>query len=325
MKKTILFCFLFGCVLSINAQQMELVQLQDVQIRFASGKEAQVFLKTEDAFLLNLSPFDRSARLKTNKNVNHAGFLQFITKQTMNWDSGEKDKINAIVKRIITSASGYNLLFPSEIVFVKTTGKEEGNAAYCRSANVVVLPARFTALPADRLYRLVFHELFHVFSRNNPEIQEKLYEIVSYKKCRELKIPEDLFNRKITNPDAVQNNYFFSAGINGNTYTLMPILLASSNYDQKKGGEFFDYLELYFIAVTESGNNMVPMLENGKYILFTLEQVPGYLDLVGKNTDYIIHPEEIMADNFVFLLNNARNLPNMEILEKMRKVLQVYL
>ena len=102
----------------------------------------------------------------------------------------------------------------------------------------------------------------------------------------------------------------------------MPILLASSEYDERKGGEFFDYLGLYFIAVTDNGNVTVPLIENNRFIIFTVNQVPDYLRLVGRNTDYIIHPEEILASNFLFLINKTGNLPNMEIIEKMMIILK---
>jgi hypothetical protein len=102
----------------------------------------------------------------------------------------------------------------------------------------------------------------------------------------------------------------------------MPILLASSDYDEQKRGEFFDYMGLYFIAVTGNGNNMVPLIENSRYCIFTLNQVQDYIRLVGRNTNYIIHPEEILADNFVFLINKTEDLPDMVILEKMSIILK---
>ena len=32
------------------------------------------------------------------------------------------------------------------------------------------------------------------------------------------------------------------------------------------------------------------------------EKEPAFLDKIGKNTNYIIHPDEILADNFVRLV-----------------------
>jgi hypothetical protein len=42
---------------------------------------------------------------------------------------------------------------------------------------------------------------------------------------------------------------------------------------------------------------------------------------VGRNTQYIIHPEEIMADNFAELVMQDRSVPTPEILQKMLAVL----
>jgi hypothetical protein len=42
---------------------------------------------------------------------------------------------------------------------------------------------------------------------------------------------------------------------------------------------------------------------------------------IGRNTEYIIHPEEILADNFVLLVNGAK-APSPEILQKLDAVLR---
>jgi hypothetical protein len=57
-------------------------------------------------------------------------------------------------------------------------------------------------------------------------------------------------------------------------------------------------------------------------VLFEPSQVPGFSEQVGQNTKYIIHPEEILADNFVFLLNGRINLPSPRVVESMGRILQ---
>jgi hypothetical protein len=289
MKKINIICVVFiiiGCTTFNKKGTYDL--LSNTQIIFASADVAKDYLKIEDVFLLNLSPFDRSARLKTSREIGKTEFLDFISAQTRDWNKNEKEKINDIMYQISFAFSEYNLSFPDEIIFVKTIGLEEGNAAYCRGNNIIVLPIDLINLPTARLFNLIIHELFHIYSRNNLEIQEILYNMLSFKRTNELLLPDELFQKKITNPDAAVNNYYFSSKINGNNYDLMPILLASSNYDEQKGGRFFDYLELYFIAVTYNGHNMVPFIENNRYFLFTLNQIPNYFELIGRNTDYII-------------------------------------
>ncbi len=46
--------------------------------------------------------------------------------------------------------------------------------------------------------------------------------------------------------------------------------------------------------------------------------------LIGNNTHYIIHPEEILADNFVFWmtdLENAEKLATPDIIKKMNDII----
>jgi len=296
---------------------------RNVNVVFASATEGKKILTKEDSFLLGLSVFDRSARLQTSKEVNLKEFKTFIAEQTLDWTATDKEKINNAMIRINLAFSEYSLSFPKEIILIKTTGREEGGAAYCRDNNVIVLPLNIiNNYSKDRLYDLILHELFHIFTRNNKNTQEALYAVLSFKKSNDLRLPNDLFQKKITNPDAVLNNYYFSAKVNGNEYKLMPILLSSSNYDERRGGKFFDYLKLYFIAVKEDTDATVPLTENDELVLFTPNQVPDYSNLIGKNTDYIIHPEEVLADNFVFLINKTKRLPNMEIVEKMSVLLK---
>ena len=50
--------------------------------------------------------------------------------------------------------------------------------------------------------------------------------------------------------------------------------------------------------------------------------MPGFAEQVGTNTDYIIHPEEILADNFVFLINGRVDLPSQRVVQEMGRILQ---
>jgi hypothetical protein len=243
MKKTGIIIAFFILLVYIKIDNIRADDLlTNTQFVFATAAVSKNHLRTEDVFIRNLSSFDRAARLKTSREININEHLDFISNQTRDWNNNEREKINNILQHVNLALSEYNLSFPKEIIFVKTTGLEEGNAAYCRGNNIIVLPINIINLPIDRLYNLIIHELFHIYSRNNIRTQELLYNILFFKKCNELQLPDNIFQWKITNPDAEANNYYFSSSINGNNYDLMPILLASSNYDEQKGGEFFDYL-----------------------------------------------------------------------------------
>ena len=52
---------------------------------------------------------------------------------------------------------------------------------------------------------------------------------------------------------------------------------------------------------------------DGQPVLHTPAEIAGYIEKIGQNTQYIIHPEEILADNFTLAIEPKENLPNPEI------------
>ena len=55
-------------------------------------------------------------------------------------------------------------------------------------------------------------------------------------------------------------------------------------------------------------------------LLLDAAGVSGFFEQVGKNTQYILHPDEILADNFVQLLDHSTNLVTPRIPQQMDQV-----
>lgn len=165
------------------------------------------------------------------------------------------------------------------------------------------------------LKRTIAHELFHILSRENPALREKLYASIGFTKCAEVEFPSELGSRRITNPDAPRNDHAIGVRIRGEEVRAVPILFSkAAKYDVDSDGEFFNYLQLSFIQV--------PGTSAAQPVLATPQEVSGFFEQVGRNTNYIIHPEEILADNFALLILDEHNVPSPEILEKMRRILE---
>jgi hypothetical protein len=49
--------------------------------------------------------------------------------------------------------------------------------------------------------------------------------------------------------------------------------------------------------------------------------VEGFFEQIGRNTDYIIHPEETLANNFVYLMMAKEDLKNPDIPKNIEVVL----
>jgi len=56
--------------------------------------------------------------------------------------------------------------------------------------------------------------------------------------------------------------------------------------------------------------------------LIAYANVEGFYEKIGRNTQYIIHPEEILADNFVFLVHNNENVATPELLKSMKAIFE---
>src|ERR1051326_4385906 len=281
---------------------------------FASSAEAAEILGQRDEFIQRLSPFDRAARMKTDKSVSEEEFLKFVKANAAEWTGAEQKRIGTAIAALRPALDQLPVAFPKRIIFVKTTGLEEGRAFYTRDTAIMMPETETTSASEELLRKTIAHELFHILSRTNPELREKLYQLIGFSSCREIDFPDELKARKITNPDAPRNDHAIRVRANGKEVSVVPILFSSvPNYDPVRGGEFFNYLQLGFLQLSKDS------MARGE--ILTPQQLSGFFEQVGRNTNYIIHPEEILAENFALLMIGKRDVPSPDILEKMRRAL----
>jgi len=291
-----------------------------IEISFLNREAGADFLGEPDDFVKALSLFDRASRLQVGRVVGQAEFLKHVRAQVLDWEKAEYEKINALLKKLWPRMTGLKLPWPRTIHLIKTTGREEGNAAYTRR-NAVILPAGKLKQKNEKLERLLVHELFHVLSRANPELSTRLYWIIGYEPVPPLKFPAELLSRKLTNPDAPFSRHAIEVEHDGRKVKVAPILYArTEKYDEKQGGAFFRYLVFRLLALDVEDLAKAKRDADGKLTLLKPEEAKGFQEKIGRNTRYVIHPEETMADNFVFLVLGKKDLPNPEIVQAMKKV-----
>ncbi|MGA8220872.1 MAG: hypothetical protein WB780_04400 [Candidatus Acidiferrales bacterium] len=290
-------------------------------ISFATVEQGRAVLTNRDDFVSRLSPFDRAARMKTDLDVTEQEYLAFVAKNVLEWTPEGRDAVQSAFDGLTAKLSGLNLPFPKTILFIKTTGDEEGHAEYTR-ANAIILPQN--ALAANRrsaLQGTIAHELFHVLSRNAPDLRERAYAVIGFQPCGEVPFPPALAARKITNPDAPMNDHCIRVESDRTSIWVVPILFSKSNhYNRAKGGEFFDYLDFEFLVVEKSGSHAT--YDPSKITLLKVGHIQGFYEQVGRNTDYIIHPEEILADNFEYLLIGKADLPSPDVQRRLAAALR---
>ena len=295
------------------------------ELRFASRDDGARLLAARDEFVGCLSEFDRAARTGLQPPVSDDAYLAFTAAQALDWTPEEVQTLRVLMERVSGRIRGWRLPLPPTVTLVKTTGKEEGGALYTRGA-AIFLPEEFVrGLGSESRENVLIHELFHVLSRNAPDLQRRLYQIVGFQIGGDLDLPPALARRKITNPDAPRVNCYLPIEKEGRTLQLAPLLLAkSAEYDTARGGGVFAYLTLRLVEASPEGGRWICAPEGGEPRLHEIDSVPEYQEKIGRNTDYIIHPEEVLADNFVLLATGVdpQKLPTPRILEEMRAVLE---
>ena len=296
-----------------------------VSFTFASVNEGKEILTARDDFVKRLSRFDRSARLKTAKDISEDTYLRFVGDSVQEWSADEKSLVSSAFSSLQTRINELSLPWPEVIYLVKTTGNEEGHAAYTRS-NAIVLPSVMLVQENRALInKILVHELFHILTRNNHELKEQLYAAIGFHYCGEIAYPSNIRQTKLTNPDAPKNNYCILLRVDGIPVWAIPMLYSPTpEYDENRGGDFFDYLKFEFLLLqtTKITDPMTATYDDQHIRLVGPDDVSGFYEQVGRNTDYIIHPEEILADNFALLVLGSEKFPSPQVIGDIREVLE---
>ena len=289
--------------------------------RFASPTGGRQILTADDAFTASLSRFDLQCRLKTDKDVTLADWKAYVAQQVRPWQADEAAKLAEAAGRVRSRLEKYRLPLPPVISLVRTTGEEESEAAYTRG-DAIVLPTKVMNYPATQLDRLLLHELFHILSRHDGALRSRLYGIIGFEICEPIELPKSLAPRRITNPDAPLIDCVVTlTAADGRTHTGAPVLYAARDYDSQRGGSLFQSLVFRLLLVEKRSGRWQPLLKSGEPVVINVRHEVAYLDKIGKNTNYVIHPDEILADNFVRLVMEDADVPTPRIIEEMRAVL----
>lgn len=287
------------------------------EIEFASIEAGRVALGARDQFVRQLSPFDRAARLEFAADVAEAEYLEFAVAAAREWTPDERARLTAAFAAIEPQLEELLPELGAPILLVKTSGAEEGGAGYT-CANAVMLPN--VVQDEQALQRLLAHEIFHVASRNNPELKRALYRTIGFELCGEVELPPRLAARKMTNPDAPVNEDCIRLTVDGESVWGMPILLSREpRFDPAAGRPFFGYLTLSILLVDRADPAAArPLLRDGAPMLVPFNRVEGFFEQVGNNTNYTIHAEEILASNFELLVLGEQNVQSPVVVERMR-------
>jgi len=288
---------------------------------FATAAEGRAVLETEDDFLTSLSPFDRAVRLASAEPVSAEAFRARVGDGADEWTDSERERVARALAAIAPRLVPYRLPFPARVLLVKTARGTEGNAAFTRGP-AIFLPGRMLRDGGDSVERLLVHELFHVLSRAAPGLRERLYAAIGFVRCGEPVLPPSLAARRITNPDAPSNAHCIRVTHGGAPVWGVPILFSESDSVDPGGRGLFAAMRSKLLLVERRDDAPPVALADGDRVtMIDFEAAEGFFDQVGRNTGYLIHPEEILADNFVLVVLGGQ-IRTPAVTDRLRRLLE---
>ena len=298
------------------------VQLTETAtVRFATRQEGIDILTAEDDFSRQLTRFDLQVRLQTNESTSIYAWRKSVADEVLDWTAEDQKNVLPALKALPSKLAPLRLPLPKEILLILTSGKEEAGAAYTR-ANAIVLPKGVTRRTPEQLESLLIHEIFHVLSRHSRDARRELYRIIGFELTAPIELPPQLADRKMTNPDAPGIDCTIQLTANGQRLIAAPIIYATpAQFDPQHGTSLFNYLTVRLLVLENRDGKLQVAMKGEQPVVLDPRKVDSFFEQVGRNTDYIMHPDEILADNFVHLVLKRPNLQTPRIVEQMAKVL----
>ena len=288
MKKILLIIaavivVLIGCDICLTK-----IYTQNIPHRYASAEEGKALL------LANTEYYARFSQLDIDLRMNRSGatldeLLEASASEMRDFSFIEKYFMDRRIAKMAKTLkkNAYELPSIDEIVYVKTDmAVEMGNSGYTHGTEIYLnsTSVMFSFLPggASRYFdKLLWHELFHCLSRSDPEFRSQMYSLIHFTVAgSDFELPPCVIGKTISNPDVEHHDSYASFLIDGQEIDCFTAWIAQNDSDNTTA--------------------LIPI--DGTDAYYTPDQASNFDDVFGTNTDYVIDPEECMADNFSYAM-----------------------
>lgn len=287
--------------------------------RTATRGEAIDIVTADDPYMRGLTPADLSIRLRARDGGTTAALKAQYEAAVTPWTAEEAARLDALVASNRAELDQLAPWLPDTVVFIKASTAIDGGLPHTRGTAIVFGPS----LPvADgELASLFFHELFHVVSRHaSPATRDSLYGLIGFERCNTVTLTPNLRGRAVSNPDVEDGGFTVEVQGPAGRVDLMPYLTASpERYDPAKPS-FPSYFQLVFLNIKRGPDASCSLVTvTGESSIFSPAAVQAPLFAkVGRNTHYVFHAEETLADNFSYLMTGRTDLPDMWVIQSLK-------
>ncbi len=281
----------------------------------------------KDKFFTKVGDLDMSIQMKrayppkTRTLKIKEDYKDFLRRDVVSFKKSERALVKKCLTRATLLCNKINpTIVPPEIELIKTKANHYGQGAYYTRENRIIIPfnalvtkGRSTSEVEDALTQTLLHEIFHIYSRYNADKRRQLYGLIGFKNIAgfPLAMDEPLKQRLLLNPDGIDMAQVMDLQSDSSKVSVVPIITANETQYNDAKPDFFSYVKFDLYQVVRGRGGIQVLSNDDGTSTIDLKSQRDFFRKIGDNTDYIIHPDEVLADNFMILAlsqNDAKRI-----------------
>lgn len=285
-----------------------------VRYDFMSNDDASTYLREGDidGYYDYMSPAHMSVQTGDTASypsldAQMESYLDIVTGQTLAWTDEEILKMTSLMDSARALVEVINpALWPETIKMIKVDPAHYGDNVYYTLGQAIVWPANIlTDFSISSQLPVALHEVWHLVSRYQPALRDSMFGLIGfYRHGYEVELGPVLSKQLLVNPDGVTMDYAIRLidSTTGRSTEAIPLVASRFDRYDLSMPSFFDYLHFDLHELQVTGKQATVTAHPDA----TSKMDPAYFDdffgQIKDNTQYIIHPDEIMADNFMMAI-----------------------
>ena len=262
-----------------------------------------------DGMFDKMSMLDISIQMKNKEGFNSIeeardAYKVFLRTQVEDFDEDEIAYMTEVFTEVNKRLRKLNpdLILP-QIKLAKIKLDHYGADVYYTRGEVIMLPKNsLKGRTTKGQINVMLHEVWHVLSRYYEPLRTSSYNLIGFEKYEnEINLKSPLSEQLLINPDGVRSDYIIRLG---KELIAVPIVKSSRKSFDPSNPDFFNYIQFDLYMIDDKGN-VITNEYGGSTI--PPENNMVFFQKIKDNTQYIIHPDEIIADNFMLAINAYYN------------------
>jgi hypothetical protein len=295
VQSKVSLCAFFACGLSL----LPIVASAFTAFEFLDQSAAAKVLSADDAYVRVTADLERQAKARSAKPVSKQAYAKIMGETAKNWSAADRARIEAALPALEKFINQLVWDAPAKVHFIRADARLEDNLPHTRGT-AIVLPDSAFSMPRPAFASMLAHEVFHVITRHNEAFKQQSYQQIGFEACESVRIPPQIEQLKITNPDTPLSQHTIAVTYQGRNIHALPFINFESPSIHTTTG-FIDKLAVNWLIVQRVNNQC--SLEGTDLSAHSVapEYLEGLAQKIGKNTGYLFHAEEILAENFAAL------------------------